>query len=98
MSIRPLPEDVAEKIQSSILITELNGVVSGLVKNSLDAGATRINITLNYAKGNCEVDDDGSGILSAEFGEDGGLGKLHRKHLPPFRRYSSLHNIPANLC
>jgi len=81
MSIRPLPQDVAEKIQSSIIITNINGVVCGLLKNSLDAGATRVNITLDYTKGNCEVDDDGSGILPTEFREDGGLGKLHRMHI-----------------
>jgi DNA mismatch repair protein MLH3 len=81
MSIRPLPPDVAEKIRSCILITTLNDVVCGLLKNSLDAGATRVNITLDYSKGNCEVDDDGSGILPVEFSEAGGLAKHHRMHL-----------------
>ncbi|KAL7815679.1 hypothetical protein V8C26DRAFT_401230 [Trichoderma gracile] len=75
MSIRPLPEDVVGKIRSSSTITSLNGVVCGLVKNSLDAGATKVNIVVEYGRGNCIVEDNGLGIVPGDFAEDGGLGK-----------------------
>ena len=75
MSIRALPEDVVGKIRSSSTITSLNGVVCGLVKNSLDAGATKVNIVVEYGRGNCVVEDNGLGIVPGDFSEDGGLGK-----------------------
>lgn len=78
MSIRPLPPHVAEKIKSSVLITSLNDVVSGLVKNSLDAEATTINVSVDYAKATCSVEDDGLGVPPQEFRVDGGLGRSHR--------------------
>ncbi|KAH8125795.1 hypothetical protein ACSS6W_005649 [Trichoderma asperelloides] len=77
MSIRPLPEDVVGKIRSSSTITSLNGVVCGLLKNSLDAGATKINIYVEYGRGNCTVEDNGLGIAPGDFSEDGGLGKTY---------------------
>ncbi|GAD99809.1 DNA mismatch repair protein (Mlh3), putative [Paecilomyces variotii No. 5] len=76
-TIRPLPEDVVAKIKSSISITSLNGVILELVKNSLDADAERIKITVDYQRGGCVVEDDGHGIPPQEFERDGGLGKAH---------------------
>ncbi|EHK46498.1 hypothetical protein TRIATDRAFT_218551 [Trichoderma atroviride IMI 206040] len=75
MSIRPLPEDVVGKIRSSSTITSLNGVVCGLLKNSLDAGATNVNVYVEHGRGNCTVEDNGLGIVPADFAENGGLGK-----------------------
>lgn len=77
MSIRPLPEDVVGKIRSSSTITSLNGAVCGLLKNSLDAGATKVNIYVEYGRGNCTVEDNGLGIVPGDFSEDGGLGKSY---------------------
>lgn len=77
MSIRPLPEDVVGKIRSSSTITSLNGVVCGLLKNSLDAGATKVNIYVEYGRGNCIVEDNGLGIVPGDFADDGGLGKSY---------------------
>lgn len=79
MSIRPLPEDVIAQIKSSTAITSLNVVVVELMKNSLDAGATNVDISVDYSRGGCVVEDDGLGILPSEFGETGGLGKLYRE-------------------
>ncbi|XP_044723857.1 histidine kinase-, DNA gyrase b-, and HSP90-like ATPase domain-containing protein [Hirsutella rhossiliensis] len=88
MSIRQLPEDVAAKIRSSAAITSLNHVVSGLLKNSLDAGANKIHVRLDYARGNCIVEDDGLGIEPREFRPDGGLGKCHHtSRCPPSPRF-----------
>lgn len=79
MSIRLLPPDVVAQIKSSTTITSLNGVVCELVKNSLDAESTKISIDVDYARGGCVVEDDGLGIMPAEFLESGGLGKMYRK-------------------
>ena len=75
MSIKRLPGDVAAQIKSSATVTSLNSAVCGLLKNSLDANASRVNITVDYRRGNCSVEDNGCGIPPAEFWEDGGLGK-----------------------
>lgn len=79
MSIQPLPDHVIAQIKSSTTITSLNGVICGLAKNSLDAGASKINISVDYARGNCSIEDNGTGILPAEFNVGGGLGLLHCK-------------------
>jgi DNA mismatch repair protein MLH3 len=76
-SILPLPDHVAAQIRSSTAIMSLSGIVLELVKNALDADATRLEITIDYARGACTVQDDGLGIPPLEFREEGGLGKLH---------------------
>jgi DNA mismatch repair protein MLH3 len=83
MSIQPLPPAVIAQIRSSITITNLNRVVTELLKNSLDAGSKKIEINVDYGRGGCIVEDDGLGILPSEFGENGGLGKLYRKKSIP---------------
>ncbi|KAJ5281447.1 hypothetical protein N7478_006819 [Penicillium angulare] len=75
--VQPLPSDVATKIKSSTSITHLNGVILELAKNSLDAGAKAIHITVDFKRGGCIVEDDGDGIPPAEFESTGGLGKAH---------------------
>jgi DNA mismatch repair protein MLH3 len=77
MSIKPIPGDVIAQIRSSAVITCLKDAVNGLVKNSLDAGADKINIAVDYGKGNCSVEDDGHGIRPSDFQDGGGLGQLH---------------------
>ncbi|KAJ6439448.1 MLH3 protein [Purpureocillium lavendulum] len=83
MSIRQLPDHVVDNLKSSATVTSLNGVVCGLIANSLDAGAARINVRLDFARGDCVVEDDGSGIEPCEFLQDGGLGKLHHTSKDP---------------
>ena len=73
--ILPLPPDVAAQIKSSTTIPSLAHVIVGLVENSLDAGAGKISVQVDFARGSCIIEDDGSGILPEEFEEDGGLGK-----------------------
>ncbi|KAL1864699.1 DNA mismatch repair protein [Diaporthe australafricana] len=77
MSIKPLPADVVAQIKSSVVITSLNNVICGLIENSLDAEATRVNLSVDYSRGNCSVEDNGTGIQPSEFQTDGGLGRLH---------------------
>lgn len=77
MSIRPLPDEVVAQIKSSTAIVSLAGVVLELLKNSLDAKASRIHVTVDFVRGGCTIEDDGLGIEPTEFREDGGLGKLY---------------------
>ena len=78
-SILPLPPEVAAQIRSSVTITSLSVVVLGLLANSLDADARRIDINVDLRRGAASIEDDGNGIPPKEFGEQGGLGKPHRK-------------------
>ena len=77
MSLRPLPDEAVAQIKSSTAVVSLTGVVLELLKNSLDAKASRIDVTVDFSRGGCTVEDDGLGITPAEFAEDGGLGKLY---------------------
>lgn len=78
-SILPLPPDVAAQIKSSTTITSLSVVVLGLLVNSLDADAQRVDISVDLGRGAASVEDDGDGIPPKEFGEHGGLGKPYRE-------------------
>ena len=77
--ILPLPPEVAAQIKSSTTITSLSIVVLGLLANSLDADARRVDINVDLRRGAASVEDDGFGIPPKEFGEDGGLGKSYRE-------------------
>lgn len=78
-SILPLPPEVAAQIKSSTTITSLSLVVLGLLANSLDANARRVDVNVDLRRGAASVEDDGDGIPPKEFGEHGGLGKLYRE-------------------
>ncbi len=75
--IVPLPEQARAQIQSSSKIRSLNDVILCLLQNSLDAGASKIHVEIDYARRGCTVEDNGLGIPPAEFFESGGLGKLY---------------------
>ncbi|KAK0106812.1 DNA mismatch repair protein [Cadophora gregata] len=89
MSIQLLPPDVVAQIKSSVTITTLNGVVCELVKNSLDADAAKVDISVDYSKGSCSVEDDGFGILPSEFQTNGHLGKLY--HTSKLNSHTQVH-------
>ncbi|CAF9913243.1 MAG: DNA mismatch repair protein [Alectoria fallacina] len=76
-SILPLPPEVAAQIKSSTTINSLSIVVLGLLANSLDADARRVDINVDLRRGAASVEDDGNGIPPKEFHEYGGLGKPH---------------------
>lgn len=78
-SILPLPPEVAAQIKSSTTINSISIVVLGLLANSLDADARRVDINIDLRRGAASVEDDGNGIPPKEFGEDGGLGKPYRE-------------------
>ncbi|MCJ1226514.1 DNA mismatch repair protein [Toensbergia leucococca] len=75
--IRPLPAEVAAQVKSSIVIPSLSNVIIGLIENSLDAAARSIQVSVDFRRGSCTVEDDGYGIAPEEFSDGGGLGKQH---------------------
>ncbi|KAF1997532.1 hypothetical protein P154DRAFT_524737 [Amniculicola lignicola CBS 123094] len=75
--IRPLPDQVVAQIKSSTAVASLSGVVLELLKNALDAKATAIDASIDFARGSCTVEDSGLGIAPLEFRAEGGLGKLY---------------------
>ena len=85
-SILPIPPEVATQIRSSTTITTLTCVVLGLLVNSLDADAHRIDISVDFGRGAVSVEDDGFGIPPREFTEAGGLGKPYCGHPFVFRK------------
>lgn len=76
-SIRPLPEHVIAQLKSSTVIVSLTGVVLELLKNALDARASKLEATVDFVRGGCSVEDNGLGVAPLEFREDGGLAKLY---------------------
>ncbi|KAL8650508.1 MAG: hypothetical protein Q9210_003783 [Variospora velana] len=87
-TIQRLPEEVAAQIKSSATLTSLEDVIVGLLKNSLDAGSRRIDVSVDFSRGACTVEDDGCGITPEEFLETGGLGKAF--HTSKFDTASNL--------
>ncbi|KAK4185816.1 putative DNA mismatch repair protein MLH3 [Podospora australis] len=85
MSIQPLPGDVVAQIKSSATITSLNNAIIGLLENSLDSAASKVNISVDYSRGNCSVEDNGVGIPPSSFHENGGLGRIHYTSKYPAR-------------
>lgn len=76
-AILPLPQEAVAQIKSSTAIVSLTAVVLELLKNALDARASRIDATVDFSRGACSVEDNGVGIAPFEFHEEGGLGKLY---------------------
>lgn len=81
--IQVLPPETAALIKSSAKINDIADVIFGLVKNSLDANSQNLKIQFDCRRGECTVEDNGSGIPLAEFQVTGGLGKSYRMFLMP---------------
>ena len=81
-----LPAEVIAQIKSSTAITSLSDVVLGLVENALDSGAGKLDISVDFGRGACTVEDDGHGISPQEFKENGGLGNYCCTFLDSSRR------------
>ena len=75
--ILPLPVEVVAQIRSSSAITSIPSVILNLLRNSIDAGACKVTVSVDFRRGSCVVEDDGLGISPNEFGEEGGLGRMY---------------------
>lgn len=61
-SLERLPDATASKIRSMQILTSLSQVVSELLQNSIDAGASHIEVGVDAENWSCWVRDDGSGM------------------------------------
>ena len=62
-----LPANTVTLLRSGQVITSVSSVVKELVENSVDAGATNIDVKLeDYGLDSIEIKDNGSGVSKAD--------------------------------
>jgi hypothetical protein len=67
-AIKPIGKSVVHRICSGQVIFDLSSAIKELVENSLDAGATSVEVTLKaYGEEWFKVADNGSGISPSNF-------------------------------
>jgi DNA mismatch repair protein PMS2 len=67
-AIKPIGKSVVHRICSGQVIFDLSSAIKELVENSLDAGATSVEVTLKaYGEEWFKVADNGSGISPTNF-------------------------------
>lgn len=89
--ILSLSPEVIFGIQSSKHITSLQAVVLSLLENSLDASSNKVEIEVDFRRGGCTIEDNGTGISSAEFLESGGLGRMYHTSKHQVSVHDELH-------
>ncbi|CAH2352797.1 DNA mismatch repair protein Mlh3p [[Candida] railenensis] len=66
-SIAKLNEEVSSHVDASAHITNVSGVIRELLRNSIDANATKVSIILDLATFSFQVCDNGQGIAEEDF-------------------------------
>jgi DNA mismatch repair protein PMS2 len=88
-AIKPIGKSVVHRICSGQVIFDLSSAVKELVENSLDAGATTVEVSLKaYGEEWFKVADNGAGISPSNF-------QARANQIPPF--FQSRRQIPAVL-
>jgi DNA mismatch repair protein MLH3 len=65
--IRKLDAKAVSKLRSSLFTTSLAQIGVELLQNSIDAGASEVDILVNIAEKSIQVNDDGLGIPNESF-------------------------------
>ena len=87
--ITAINKQTIHKICSGQVVFDLAGAIKELVENSLDSGATLIDIKLkDYGKTSISISDNGSGVLEEDFA---GLGLKH--HTSKLKEFSDLTEV-----
>lgn len=73
-SIKYLPPEVLNKLQSEVHVPTLCSAINELIQNSIDANATCIRVTLDTDTLSFQITDDGDGISPSDMTN---LGKEH---------------------
>lgn len=66
--LQSLDVPTRSKLRSTQILASLPQIISELVQNALDAGASQIDIGINVEEWSCWVRDDGSGIQKEDLG------------------------------
>ncbi|XP_049932102.1 DNA mismatch repair protein MLH3 isoform X2 [Nymphaea colorata] len=78
--IEQLPRSVYSSLQSGVYLFDLTRIVEELIYNSIDAGSTKVDVSLDLASCYVKVDDNGHGISRNDLlllGERNATSKLY---------------------
>lgn len=85
LAIDRLPDATQSKLRSTQILTSLPQLISELVQNALDAGASHVDVGVDCEDWGCWVKDDGSGInrdgLDALANVSDSMGRRYSKHM-----------------
>ncbi|KAG0671529.1 DNA mismatch repair protein [Maudiozyma exigua] len=73
-SIKNLPSDVLNKLQSQVHVPTLSSAINELIQNSIDANASSINVVIDTQTLSFQITDDGEGISPSDMTQ---IGKEH---------------------
>lgn len=92
-SLKQLSVETRAKLRSAQLLTSLPQVVSELLQNSLDAGASQVDIGVDCEEWSCWVRDNGAGISKAGLtmiGKGSEEGRYSKSYFMAFRHVTQL--------
>lgn len=85
--LKRLSAETRSKLRSTQILTSLPTIISELLQNAIDAGASQIDIGVDCAEWSCWVMDNGSGITKdglRKIGQDSELGWYSELFPPNF--------------